>query len=87
MERDKIFALDWLGLAKKRVFGDVLRLFSFRYAWVKERNQKAYLELQRSCKAADPDIRRVAKLLLSELARDEKADGLSPEGSKDRRAS
>lgn len=66
--RDKIFALDWLGLAEKRVLGDVLRLFALRCAWLKDGNSEAYLELVRAHRAADPDIRGAAELLLSEMA-------------------
>jgi hypothetical protein len=69
--RDKVFALDWLDLARKGVLGDVLRLFSFRYAWLKDGDQKAYSELARACKAANPDIRGVAELLLSEMDLDQ----------------
>lgn len=71
MGRDRVFALDWLGLARKGVFSDVLRLFSFRYAYLKNRDPKAYAELVRARKAADPDIRSVAELLFSEMVFDE----------------
>lgn len=70
-EGDKIIALDWLGFAEKRVLGDVLRLFSLRQAWLRDGDEKAYLELARARKAADPNIRGAAELLLSEMARDE----------------
>ncbi len=66
--RDKVFALDWRGLAEKGVLGDVLRLFGFRYAWLKDGDQKAHLELERAAKAADPNIREAARLILSEAA-------------------
>lgn len=67
-EGDKIIALDWLGFAERRVLGDVLRLFSLRIAWLKEGDQKAHMELARACRAANPHIREVAELLLSEMA-------------------
>lgn len=82
MGRDKVFALDWLGFARDGVLGDVLRLFSFRYAWIKNRDPKAYSELVRSRRAADPDIRRVAELLLADLDRDDKREGPSAGSSK-----
>ena len=65
-----LFALDWRGLAEKGVLGDVLRLFSLRYAWLKEGDQKAYAELARARRAADPNIRGAAELLFSEMALD-----------------
>ena len=67
---DELFALDWLGFAEKRILGDVLRLFSLRRAWLKDGDRKAYLELARACKAADPNIRAAAELLLSEMGLD-----------------
>jgi hypothetical protein len=73
--REKVFALDWLGLAKNRVLGDVLRLFRLRYAWLKDGDRKAYSELARACRAADPDIRRAAEILLKETALDKQRDG------------
>ena len=65
---EKVFALDWLGFAQRGVLGDVLRLFRLRYAWLKDDDQKAYAELVRACRAADPDIRRAAEILLWETA-------------------
>lgn len=72
--REKEFALDWLGFAQRGVLGDVLRLFSFRYAWLKSGDQKAYQELARARRAADPDIRATAEILFSELAPEKQED-------------
>lgn len=65
---DRLFALDWLGFAQTRVLGDVLRLFSLRVAWLTEGNQKAYMEIVRACRAADPHIREAAEILLTEIS-------------------
>lgn len=64
---DKVLALDWRNLAEKRVLGDVLRLFALRYAWLKNGDPKAYLELARARRAADANIRGAAELLLSDM--------------------
>ncbi len=66
-EHDKVFALDWRGLAEKRVLGDVLRLFGFRFAWLRDGDPKAYAELTRARRAADPNIRGAAELLLLDM--------------------
>lgn len=68
--RDRVFALDWRGLAEKGVLGDVLRLFSYRREWLSNGDPRAYSELARAGRAADPNIRKVAELLLSETALD-----------------
>lgn len=77
--RETVFALDWLGLAKKGALGDVLRLFSLRYAWMKGGDQQAYRELVRARRAADPDIRRTAEIILSEMTTEKQEDGPSDE--------
>lgn len=74
-DSDRLFALDWPGFAQKRVLGDVLRLFSLRHLWLKDGNEKAYSELTRARRAADPNIRGVARLLLSEMALDRQPRG------------
>ena len=66
--RDRVFALDWRSLAEQRVLGDVLRLFSYRRAWLNDQDPSAYSELVRASRAANPNIRKVAELLLSEMA-------------------
>lgn len=80
--RDKVYALDWLDLAKKGVLGDVLRLFSLRHAWIKNGDRKAHSELVRAGRAADPNIRGAAELLLSEMAFQEQPGDPPAEGRK-----
>lgn len=83
-EHDKVFALDWRGLAEKRILGDVLRLFGFRYAWLKTGDQKAYSELVRARRAADPNIRGAAELILSDMGLGQQPNSLSAGASKGR---
>lgn len=80
--REKLFALDWLGFARQGVLGDVLRLFSLRRAWLERGDQRAYAELVRARRAADPSIRAVARLILAEMARSDKPNGSSAPTSK-----
>lgn len=70
--RDKVFALDWRGLAREGILGDVLRLFAFRSAWLREGDRKAYRELVHACRAANEHIRAAAELILSETPHEEK---------------
>jgi hypothetical protein len=77
--REAVFALDWLGLAKKGALGDVLRLFSLRYAWLQRGDQQAYRELVRARRAADPDIRQTAEIILAEVTTEKQENGPSDE--------
>lgn len=81
-DSDKIFALDWRGLAQKGVLGDVLRLFSLRYAWLKDGDQRAYEEIARARRAADPNIREAAELLFSAMTRDKQPSASLTEAPK-----
>jgi hypothetical protein len=65
--------------AKKGALGDVLRLFSLRYAWLKCGDQQAYRELVRARRAADADIRQTAEIILSEMTTEKQGDGPSDE--------
>jgi hypothetical protein len=75
--REKLFALDWRGFAAQGILADVLRLFSLRRAWLERGDQKAYAELVRSRRAADPNIRAVARLILAEMAGSDKPNDSS----------
>lgn len=76
-DHDRVFALDWRGLAEKRILGDVLRLFSFRYAWLKSGDPKAQSELARASRAAEPNIRAAAELILSDLGLGQQPEDLT----------
>lgn len=79
------YKLIWL-IVRALIAGRLLSLSSLQglvihstsgIAWLKGGDQQAYRELVRARRAADPDIRETAEIILSEMTTEKQEDGPS----------